>query len=325
MKLALLLSAVALGAPCLGHETWVPEPNNQQQASALAALPAPQSPFVGLIAEYLRRDANGHSPTPDEISAMGSLQPQPDAASVHEAMPYLLKALDNPDIPLHTFALTAIAGLQSPAPEMAASEASAKPAPLPLYKGDIAKALTPFLPQVATHLVSEESTENRLLVVAILGGFTPNPPAAVYPPLLAYLKRDDAIGPVGLADVSDLIQLAPVTEDIAAAITRYMRRSDQTSDSRSNLVDTISSTPNQSQVINKALVNYLDSDDNSLRARVILSLPQLDLAPDVFADVKARIDRMVSDPGENLQIVTAAKSIAPCWNAVKMSSGCPLY
>ena len=64
-------------------------------AAAQQAAPAPQSPFAGLIAEYLRRDANGHSPNADEISAMGSLQPTPDAASIREAMPYLLKALDN--------------------------------------------------------------------------------------------------------------------------------------------------------------------------------------------------------------------------------------
>ena len=323
MKLALLLSALTLGAPCLASQTWAQATSTEQAA---ASLPAPRSPFAGLIAEYLRRDANGHSPTPDEISAMASLQPQPDAASIREAMPYLLKALENPDIPLHTFALTAIAGLQSPAPEAptgSASDSSVRA--LPLYKGDVAKALAPFIPQLVVHLTTEESAENRLLVVALLGGFTPNPPATVYTPLLAYLKRDDAIGQVGLAVVADLFQVAPVTEDVATAITRYLRRSDQTSDSRANLADTIAVAPNQSQAVNKALLNYLDSDDNSLRARVILSLPQLDLAPDVFADTKARIDRMVSDPSENLQVVTAAKSIAPCWNAVKMAAGCPLY
>lgn len=326
MKLALLLLALNLGAPCLSSETWAQEPTNQHLASAAAPLPPAKSPFAGLIAEYLRRDANGHSPTLDEISAMGSLQPPPDAGSIREAMPYLLKALDNPDIPLHTFALTAIAGLQSPAAEApAGSPSDASVRPLPVYKGDVAKVLTAFIPQIATHLTSEEAAENRLLVVAILGGFTADPPVAVYPPLLAYLKRDDAIGAVGLAVVADLLQLAPATEDTAAAITHYMRRSDQTSDSRSNLVDTIASTANQSRAVNKALLNYLDSDDNSLRARVILSLPQLDLAPDVFVDTKARIDRMVGDPSENLQVVTAAKSIAPCWNAVRMASGCPLY
>ena len=320
MKLAFLLSALTLCALWSASETLAQPPTPPQ---AVAPLPAPQSPFAGLIAEYLRRDANGHSPTPDEIAAMASLQPQPDAASIREAMPYLLKALDNPDIALHAFALTAIAGLQSPA--SATPSDSAKSTPQPLYKGDVVHALTPYIPQIATHLTSEESEENRLLAVAILGGFSPNPPAAVYGPLLAYLKRDDAIGPVGLAVVVDLLQFVPLTADATAAIAHYLRRSDQTSDSRSNLADTIASAPNQSQTLNRTLLLYLASDDNSLRARVILSLPQLDLAPDDFADTKARIDRMVSDPSENLQAVTAAKSIATCWTAVRMTAGCPVY
>lgn len=303
-----------------------------------AAASAPQSPFAGLIAEYLRMDANGHSPTADEIAAMTSLQPQPDAASIAEAMPYLLKALANPDTPLRTFALTAIAGLQSPAPEPAAAAPSdpnipplpagaaptAPPAP-PVYKPDVTKAVAPYIPQIASHLTSEEHTANRLLAATILGGFAPNPPPAVYPPLLAFLKRDDAIGEVGLAVVGDLLQLGPVSEETAAAITRYLRRSDQTPESRANLADQIAAGTRQSQVVNKSLLTYLDSDDNSLRARVILSLPQLDLSANVFAETKARVERIASDSNENLQVITAAKAVAPCWNATRMASNCPIY
>ena len=324
MKLALLLTVLTVGAPCLASETWAGASPQTQQATSDAA---PKSPFAGLIAEYLRRDANGHSPSADEISAMAALQPQPDAASIAEAMPYLLKALANPDIPLHSFALTAIAGLQSPTTEPVAAlpaDVPAPPAP-PLYKGDVAKVLAPYIPQIASHLTNEESQQNRLLVATILGGFTPNPPTTVYGPLLAYLKRDDAIGPVGQSVVSDLLQIAPVSDDTAEAIAHYLRRSDQNSDSRANLADMIASKPNQSQAVNKVLLQYLFSDDNSLRARVILSLPQLDLSADVFADTKSRIDRIASDPSENLQVVTAAKSVTTCWTAIKMASGCPVY
>jgi hypothetical protein len=318
IRLLLLGTAITLGAPCLASKTWEDPPQQP------AATPAPTTPFAGLIAEYLRRDANGHSPSSDEISAMASLQPQPDAASIAEAMPYLLKALADPDIPLHTFALTAIAGLQT-APVSASPAEPATAAAPASYKPEIVKALTPYIAQIAAHLTTEEQSANRLLAATILGGFAPNPPSAIYPPLLAYLKRDDAIGEVGLAVVSDLLQLAPVNDDTAAAVTRYLRRSDQTADSRANLADLIATKPNQSQSVNKSLLLYLDSDDNSLRARVILSLPQLDLASDVFAETKSRIDRIVSDPNENLQVVTAAKSIATCWTAPKMASGCPAY
>jgi hypothetical protein len=73
----------------------------------------------------------------------------------------------------------------------------------------------------------------------------------------------------------------------------------------------------------------LRSDDNSLRARVILSLPQLDLPAEDFADTKAMIAAYAAlDPAsgqENLQVINAAKSVAPCWTQVKMTSGCPVY
>jgi hypothetical protein len=340
------------GCPTLAKLGWVLLGLTFFNSTALAqqAAPTPQSPFAGLIAEYLRRDANGHSPNPDEISAMGTLQPAPDPASIREAMPFLLKALDNPDIPLHTFALTALIGLQTtppparePAPQPAtppadpaSSPATAAPdpdagtiaAPPPgpsTYKPDVAKVLTPYIPQIATHLSSEEQQPNRLLTANILGAFTPDPPSAVYAPLLAYLKRDDAISPVGEAVVSDLLQLGPISADTAAAIARYLRRADQTSDSRANLADLIASHANQSQSLNQTLLLYLGSDDNALRARVILSLPQLDLAADVFADTKARVEQIAANPNENLQVVTAAKSVTPCWTTVKMASGCPVY
>ena len=297
-------------------------PNHSATDFQATPAPQPQSPFAALIAEYLHRDANGHSPAPDEIAAMATLEPQPDPASIREAMPFLLKALEDPDIPLHTFALTALVSLQTAPPFDPNTQLATGPA---TYKPDVAKAIAPAIPQIAAHLTSEEAQSNRILTATILGAFTPDPPAAVYAPLLAFLKRDDAVSPVGLAVVGDLLQLGPVSADTAAAITRYLRRSDQSNSQRADLADLIATGKNQSQTLNRALLLYLNSDDNSLRARVILSLPQMDLAADDFADSKSRVEQLAANPNENLQVVTAAKSVAPCWTAPKMASGCPVY
>ena len=81
----------------------------------------------------------------------------------------------------------------------------------------------------------------------------------------------------------------------------------------------------QSQTLNKSLLNYINSDDDSLRARVILSLPQLDLAADVFADMQSRVSVLAANTSENLQVVTAAKAVTGCWSETKMTSGCPKY
>jgi hypothetical protein len=335
MSRLLLLAAILIPVPQLrvGLERGS---TLLQQANA---APQPRTPFAGLIAAYLTREADGHSPTADEISAMASLQPAPDAAAVAEAMPYLLRALDNSDPALRSFALTALTGLERPpagpppgqasgggtTATAAAPEAAPVASNLPnVFPAEVARSISPYIAQLAVHLV-EESEANRLLTAGILGGFAPDAPPPVYPPLIAYLKRDDAVSPVGFAVVTDLLTLGPISAATADAVSRYLRRPDQTADSRANLADLISSAQNQSQAINKTLLLYLNSDDDSLRARVLLSLPQLDLAPDVFADAKARVEQIANNPNENLQVVTAAKSVAPCWTAPRMPSGCPVY
>ncbi|SNS76374.1 hypothetical protein SAMN05421770_102227 [Granulicella rosea] len=271
-----------------------------------------QTTLTQRFTEVLHRAETGHSPTPEDMAATADpSQPVPDAASIADAMPLILKAVDNPDVQVRQYALLTLQSFRS-------GDVN------PVYKGGVASALAPAVPKIAPHL-TEENTQNRLLTAIVLGGFGSNPPATVFPPLLAYLKRDDAISPIGLNVVEDLLSLGPISAETAAAVSRYLRRSDQTSDSRSNLVDAIATQPNQSQAVNATLVAWMDSDDNSLRARVILSLPQLDLPAESFSDTRARVGQLAQNESENLQVVTAAKSIAPCWTAPHMTTPCPVY
>ncbi len=299
------------------------------------------NPLADRMAIVLQRSSDGHSPTPDDISALTAQTSPPTPADLRKSIPLIQKALENPDGPVRTYALTALVSLQSQQPQIpdatptasapadpnAPAQPESKPAPPTgpaSYKPDLQKLLTPEISKIAPHL-TEEFQPNRLLTATVLGGFTPNPPSAVYPPLLDYLKRDDAISPVGQAVVEDLLELAPVTPATAAAISTYLRRSDQTPDTRANLVDAIAAAPDQSQSLNQTLLAFLDSDDPSLRARVILSLPALDLSPDAFADTKSRIATLAANDQENLQVINAAKAVVTCWTAVKMTIGCPVY
>jgi hypothetical protein len=266
-----------------------------------------------------------------------------DAAIARELLPLLAKALSAPDVAIRQYGLAMLIGMQSlPDPVVVAPVAApaegVAPAPAPVtvtvkgsvasgpaaYKGDIAKALAPAIPGIGARL-TDDDPDNRGLAATVLGGFAPDPPAAVFAPLLAYLKRDDAAGPVGLAVVTDLLQFGRLSDDTAAAISRYLRRPDQSTAERTELVETIASQSNQSQAVNKTLLGYLDSDDAGLRARVILSLPQLDLAPDLFAATRTRVTDLSAGGQDSLPVVNAAKAVAGCWTAVKMTSGCPVY
>ncbi len=301
---------------------------------AQAQTDTAQPDVVAQLSEMLHR--TGHSPTTEEVQAAEMLPGVSDPLKAKKALPLLTRALADPDSAMRKFALAMLVGMQSAA-EAPAAEAATTPSPTPKplaglpqpngpasYKVEVGRVLTPLIPAIASQLTAEDP-ENRTLAATVLGGFSAEPPGAAFAPLIAYLKRDDAIGPVGLEVVSALLQLGPVSAETATAISRYLKRPDQTSAAKVELVEAIASRPNQSPAINRALLSYLDSDDASLRARLILSLPQLDLSPDVFADLKARVQTIAAGDQDPLPVINAAKSIATCWTSVKMPSGCPAY
>jgi hypothetical protein len=304
--------------------------------------PSTQPNVAGQMADMLARARSGHSPTADEIHGVEALPGLTDVKVAKELEPLMEKALANPDAAMRGYGLAMLVGMQAlpdatPAaaganggPPAAAAPngvknnsltATAGPA---AYKSDVGKVLAPLVPAIGREL-SDDDPDDRLMAANALGGFMPDPPNSVYAALLNFLKRDDAIGPVGLAVVGDLLQLGPLSEDRAGAVVQYLGRGDQTPDARANLVEAIASKPYQNKIVDKAVVGYMDADDASLRARVILSLPALDLSPDTYSDTKAKVDGIASAGQENLQVVNAAKAVTGCWTQVKMTAGCPVY
>ncbi len=301
---------------------------------ALAASLAAQEPATQTLASrtayILQRESNGHSPSDEDINTIGTFSPAPTADQIRAALPNIVKLLALPDGPARTYALSLLIGLQSSADRLPANAvpapADSAPAAVPVATGfsaDTAHILTPAIPQIAAHL-TDDNIPNPSLTATVLGGFTHDTPASLFPLLYAYLQRDDAVAGVGLNVVQDLLGLGPLSVNSAVAIGRYLRRRDQTFSSRANLVDMLSASPNQSQPLNKTLLEYLDSDDANLRSRILLSLPQLDLAPDVFADARAKVAALAENGNENLQVVHAAKAVATCWTAVH-APNCPDY
>lgn len=312
----------------------------------------PQPERTAQMTEVLARAGSGHSPTTDEIRTVEAMPGLSDVKVAKALEPLLDKALANEDAAVRAYGLAMLVGMQTlpdtspaadgtaaapsdgstaaPAAASATPSAGVKNASLTAFagqaafKGDVGKVLLPLGDAIGRELLDDDS-ENRLLAANALGGFTPNPPSAVYAALLGYLKRDDAIGPVGLAVVGDLLQLGPVSDRTASAVAAFLHRSDQTPDDQANLVEEIAAKPNQSKLVNKAVLTYLDAGDPSLRARVILSLPALELAPEMFADTKARVDAIATGGQESLEVVNAAKAVSVCWTSVKMTTGCPIY
>jgi hypothetical protein len=329
-----MLRLVAVGLLGLCSEMGLAQDADQTQAQS-------QPTVAAQMADMLMRAGSGHSPTTDEIHAVEGLPGVSDARIAKDLEPLMEKALANPDAAVRGYGLAMLVGMQSLPDAAPAADGNAPAAAAPAangpknssltatagpaaFKGDVAKALAPLVPAIGKEL-SDDDPDDRLMAANALGGFTPNPPSAVYTVLLAFLKRDDAIGPVGLAVVGDLLQMEPLSDDQADALVRYLHRSDQTPDAQANLVEAIASKPYQNKIVDKAVAGYMDADDASLRARVILSLPALDLSPDTFSDTKAKVDGIASGGQENPQVVNAAKAVTGCWTQVKMTTGCPVY
>ena len=326
-KLATLVAAFAFSLAAHAQDT-----------SAPAAQIAPASPQ---LSEVLTRAAEGHSPTADEILAAESAPGTRDAETAKALAPLLHKALTSPDAAVRQYGLATIIGLEvlpddlpkatsaaaQPAPpsQPAKPGQPAPPPPVPSFQGKVGAVLATLVPDIAARL-TDDLPDVRSLAATVLGGFAPNPPAAVYPAIYTWLKRDDAIADTGVTLVSDLLRFSPVSDESIAALSTYLRRSDQTADSRANLVEAIAAQPQQSQPVNHALLTWLDTDDASLRARVILSLPQLDLSKNDFDDTRSRIQTLAASDGQaSPGVVNAAKAIATCWTQPKMTSACPFY
>ena len=282
----------------------------------------PQS-LNGRLTEALQRESNGHSPSNEDIENAVALKWAPSGDEVRAALPALTKVLESPDGPLRTLGLGLLWSLGTQ-PDPPAADASPGPARPQILRAETAAALAPEVPQIAARLTDEVGA-NQTFAAEVLGSFAGNAPPTVFPPLYAYLKRDDGASRVGIEVVKALLLLAPLSPETETAIGKFMHRSDQTEDRRAELVETVAASPNQSQSLNKSIVAFLGAADPNLRARVILSLPQMDLAPDVYAETHTRVEQLVDNAGENLQVVTAAKAVAPCWTTVKMTSGCPVY
>jgi hypothetical protein len=301
---------------------------------------APQQPSLAAqLSEMLHRESDGHSPTPEEIQTVEGLPGVTDPGATNELVPLLTKALADSDQSIRAYALAMLVGMQAlPDPPAAASSDAAAPTPPPAqsrnaamlaasgppaYKPEVTKALLPLIPAIAAKL-TDDSTDNRGLAATVLTGFGANAPASVFAALTGFLRRDDAASSTGVSVVSALLQMGTPSAETATAIARFLGRPDLNTDLKADLVETITGKPNQSQAVDKALTGYLDADDAGLRSRVILSLPKLDLSPDTFAAVKARVANIADGGQDALPVVTAAKSVTSCWTQVRMPSGCPL-
>ncbi len=222
-------------------------------------------------------------------------------SDVKDVLPAIMQAVDNKNPAIRTLALNSIVAIQS------------RSNPDRTLRGDALPLLEPEVPRIASHLIDED-THIRSTTANVLGGFGPKPPDTVFPPLIAYLKREDAVSPVGSSIVFELVRLDPQRPAVATAIIVFLDRPDQTTDCLTSSIDAIAHAPIQNETINAGIVRNIDPPRPPVvRIATIRDLPELQLSNDVFTTTQAHLRQIASNEKEDPTVRTAANSILPCW------------
>ncbi|HEY6373904.1 MAG TPA: hypothetical protein VIX90_00130 [Edaphobacter sp.] len=222
-------------------------------------------------------------------------------SEVKEVLPPLMQAVDDKNPAIRTLALNSIVAIQS------------RSNPDRTLRGDALPLLEPEVPRIAAHL-TDDDTHIRSTTANVLGGFGTKPPDTVFPPLIAYLKRDDAVSSVGSSIVFQLVRLDPQRPPVATAIIAFLDRPDQTAECLTSSIDAIAHAPIQNEAINSGIVHNIDAPRPPVvRVAAILDLPELQLPNEVFTATQARLRQIASSEKEDPTVRTAANSILPCW------------
>ena len=221
-------------------------------------------------------------------------------SDIKEVLPDIMQAVDDKNPAVRTLALDSVVAIES------------RSNPDHSLRGDALPLLEPEIPRIAAHL-TDDDIHIRSTTASVLGGFVIKPPDAVFAPLIAYLKREDAASPVGSSVVFDLVRLGPQRPAVVAAIIAFISRPDQTPDTLVSSIDAIAHAQMHNEEIDTAVAHVIDIPRAVVRIAVIRDLPELQLPDEVFTATQTRLRQIAANDQEDPAVRAAANTILPCW------------
>jgi HEAT repeat protein len=219
---------------------------------------------------------------------------------VKEVLPSILQAVDDKNPTVRTLALSSIVAIQS------------RSNPDHSLRGDALPLLEPDISRIAAHL-TDDDTHIRSTTATVLGGFGSKSSEIVIPPLVAYLKRDDAVSSVGSSVVFQLVRLGPQHPAVSAAIIAFLDRPNQTPECLTSSIDAIAHAQIQNEDIDIDIARRLDTGNPNVRVAIIRDLPELQLPEEVFTTTRTRVRAIASNEQEDPSVRAIANTILPCW------------
>jgi hypothetical protein len=235
-------------------------------------------------------------------AAIGSLSQAIDQASIEqlrESVPTILHLVDSTDPTIRGFGLITVVAMN----QRSGLEN--------LRTGKMPILFNPYIPAIAARLTDPDQSVRGTAVLA-LGSFGA-PINDAFPPMIAYLKRDDATTTIGSAIVFVLAARVGQRSDIEDAIIAYLNRPDQTASELENSIQAIAVQNHHSQRLALAILPFVDAADPTLSASTILNLPSQTFPEASFLTAKAHLQAIAADPTQPKVVRDAAANILPCW------------
>jgi hypothetical protein len=125
------------------------------------------------------------------------------------------------------------------------------------------------------------------------------------PVLETYLAREDAVSTIGAGVATVLLKVAPNDAESTNAVVQFMRRKDQTSESRGVLLNAIRHVAkSHNREIGKEVAGYADDPDERTSVLAIETLQQM--GESIMLESRQSLSRIASDIRRTPSVRTAA-------------------
>lgn len=203
--------------------------------------------------------------------------------SVTEVLPVILKETSNPHLSVRRLAASAL------------YQITTRPDGQALLSTETAtfKAL----------LIDADIPIRRISILAV-HNLRLNASSPLVPVLETYLIREDAVSTIGAGVATVLMEAAPNRVESTNAVLQFMRRKDQTSESREALLNAVRYAKSNNREIGKGVVGYADDPNEQTSVRAIETL-QL-MGKSIVLDNQQSLSRIAEDTSRAPSVRTAA-------------------
>ncbi|WP_047491212.1 hypothetical protein [Terriglobus sp. TAA 43] len=219
----------------------------------------------------------------DEADPVLERLKQSSRENVEAALPVIVRAASSPHVSVRRVAATALMEIT--------------------WRSDGRALLAPQTATIASLLVDPDFGI-RGMTGYILMSLRPEATSPLVPRMEDYLSREDAVSAIGGGIAGILMEAAPDDAAGIDAIVRYMGRKDHTTQSRSDMLQSIRVAGSQNRDIGRAVAAWAQGPDEAIDVNAISTL--LGMGDAVVTDNQQILSTIAVDPAQSPRVRDAA-------------------